>query len=208
MKFEKNTKGRDFVVGDLHGNYDLLVSEMEKVGFDKSKDRMFSVGDLIDRGLQNERCLLLATESWFYAVKGNHEQMMVNAVTTHDSQLLYHWYMNGGSWAMHVDEDELFYLSEIAKSLPHMIEVETDKGWVGIVHAESHTEWYQNLNFDEEKHLWSRERIKASDPSKINGIETVYVGHTPVDEPVRLGNTWYIDTGAFFSKKLTLARIQ
>ena len=153
MRFQKNTKGRDFVVGDLHGNYDLLVKEMKVIDFDKSKDRMFSVGDLIDRGMQNERCLKLATESWFHAVKGNHEQMMIDAVTTGEGQRIAHWQMNGGSWAMFLDDDELAALTEIAKQLPHIIEIETDRGLVGVVHAESHADWSDNGLLDQETHL-------------------------------------------------------
>ena len=36
----KNIKGRDFVVGDIHGHYDLLKTELKTVGFDKQKDRL------------------------------------------------------------------------------------------------------------------------------------------------------------------------
>jgi serine/threonine protein phosphatase 1 len=43
------TTGRDFVLGDLHGTTDLLRLLMEHVAFDPKKDRLFSVGDLIDR---------------------------------------------------------------------------------------------------------------------------------------------------------------
>ena len=55
----KNIKGRDFVVGDIHGHYDLLKTELKTVGFDKQKDRLFSVGDIIDRGPKSEECLTL-----------------------------------------------------------------------------------------------------------------------------------------------------
>ena len=48
--FSTNTKGRDFVVGDIHGELEMLKSELVKVGFDHSKDRLFSVGDMVDRG--------------------------------------------------------------------------------------------------------------------------------------------------------------
>ena len=48
---------------------------MELIGFDKTKDRMFSVGDLPDRGIDSYGTLQLLNESWFYPVLGNHEQM-------------------------------------------------------------------------------------------------------------------------------------
>ncbi len=73
-----NSSGHDYVIGDLHGCYDLLERLMDYVAFDKTRDRLFSVGDLIDRGPDSMRCLALLEEPWFYAVKGNHEQMMLD----------------------------------------------------------------------------------------------------------------------------------
>ena len=39
--------------------------------------------------------------------------------------------------------------------------------------------------------------------TKINGIEKVFFGHTPVNQPAALGNCYYIDTGCVFGKSLT-----
>jgi serine/threonine protein phosphatase 1 len=69
-----NTRGRDFVVGDIHGWLEPLQAELDAVCFDPAVDRLFSVGDLIDRGPDSEQCLLLTREPWFFAVRGNHEQ--------------------------------------------------------------------------------------------------------------------------------------
>lgn len=77
-KLAVNLQGKDYVVGDLHGCFSLLVRLLDAVHFDKSRDRLFSVGDLIDRGPGSLRCLELLAEPWFYAVQGNHELMMLN----------------------------------------------------------------------------------------------------------------------------------
>ena len=61
--YEANLEGRDFVVGDIHGEYDQFMKELEKVNFDKNIDRVFSVGDLVDRGKDSYWCLLLQDES-------------------------------------------------------------------------------------------------------------------------------------------------
>lgn len=37
LKLPKNTEGRDFVVGDIHGAYDLLDQALEEVKFDPAK---------------------------------------------------------------------------------------------------------------------------------------------------------------------------
>lgn len=46
--FQTNKNGRDFVIGDLHGCYDDFLCVLEKLEFNKEKDRMFSVGDLVE----------------------------------------------------------------------------------------------------------------------------------------------------------------
>lgn len=53
---EKNTKGRDFFVTDIHGHFDLLVEKMREVGFSPANgDRLFSSGmNLISLRLNNE----------------------------------------------------------------------------------------------------------------------------------------------------------
>jgi len=76
--FENNKKGRDFIVGDIHGHYDELILSLEGLQFNFDKDRLFSVGDLVDRGTQSHKVVELLSENWFFAVRGNHEQMIIN----------------------------------------------------------------------------------------------------------------------------------
>lgn len=49
-----------------------------EVGFNQTTDRLFSVGDLIDRGLDSLKYVQLLAEPLFYAVKGNHEILMLD----------------------------------------------------------------------------------------------------------------------------------
>lgn len=50
-KIPANTTGRDFVVGDVHGEYTKLMEGMARLDFSPGAgDRLFAVGDLIDRG--------------------------------------------------------------------------------------------------------------------------------------------------------------
>lgn len=76
-EIEGNRQGRDFIVGDLHGYYSLLMDGLRQVNFDFNKDRLFSVGDLIDRGPESLKCLSLLKEKWFFAVMGNHDYMLL-----------------------------------------------------------------------------------------------------------------------------------
>jgi serine/threonine protein phosphatase 1 len=82
-----NARGRDLVVGDLHGHRGLLERQLEAVGFDPSCDRVLSVGDLIDRGPDSLATLKLIEEPWFHAVLGNHELMLLNFLGYYDSKV-------------------------------------------------------------------------------------------------------------------------
>lgn len=76
-QFSSNKSGRNFVIGDLHGQTKALASLMEEVIFDRGKDRLFCVGDLVDRGPKSLRALDLLKEPWFYSVVGNHDDVMI-----------------------------------------------------------------------------------------------------------------------------------
>ena len=84
--FSANTVGRDFVVGDIHGMFKTLAKELEELGFDPEKDRLFSVGDLIDRGPDNEDIEEWLAKPWFHAVRGNHEQMLIDGFTDKEGE--------------------------------------------------------------------------------------------------------------------------
>lgn len=53
-RFAANTAGRDIAVGDIHGHLTRLVHALAEIKFDESVDRLFSVGDLVDRGPECE----------------------------------------------------------------------------------------------------------------------------------------------------------
>lgn len=55
QRFAVNQSGRDFAVGDIHGCFSKLEAALRRVGFIPEKDRLFSVGDLVDRGPESHR---------------------------------------------------------------------------------------------------------------------------------------------------------
>nr|WP_286088058.1 metallophosphoesterase [Escherichia coli] len=93
-----------WVVGDLHGCYTLLMNELHRVDFDPTQDLLISVGDLIDRGAENVECLELLQMPWFRAVVGNHELLMLDALSPDGN--VNNWLMNGGQWV----QDAVEYL--------------------------------------------------------------------------------------------------
>ncbi len=65
------TKYRNvWVVGDLHGCYTRLMSELHRVDFDPAQDLLISVGDLIDRGTENVgHCCKVSDEAAFCLIQ-------------------------------------------------------------------------------------------------------------------------------------------
>ncbi|WP_456267232.1 metallophosphoesterase [Kushneria sp. AK178] len=205
-RFERNVSGHDYVVGDLHGHYALLERELARVDFDPDRDRLFSVGDLIDRGPDSLQCLELVHQPGCFAITGNHEMMARNALfDNHWGQ----WLSNGGEWSQQYDKVTLRNrLAEAMMKMPLAFEVETDHGVVGIVHAEPPRDWADIRKTSRDTLLWSRQRIESGDQHIVTGIDAVVVGHTPVPEPRTLGNVRYIDLGSFFSGRIWLERLE
>lgn len=205
-RYSKNLDGRDFVVGDIHGAYTKLQEALNKIGFNPDKDRLFCTGDLVDRGSESEQATDWLFKPWFHSVRGNHEQLTIDAYDSgggSDREYLHQ--INGGYWYSCLPNDHRANIAEVFRTLPYVIEVETDSGLVGVIHAEtSVNDWLLFKRLLEaqddvtiEQCIWGRSKIKAKDESVIKGIYKVYVGHTIVDNPITLGNVEYIDTIAW-----------
>ena len=203
QRFTANPQGRDLIVGDIHGCFTLMREALDEIGFDEMMDRVFSVGDLIDRGpecLQVEACL---DAPWFHAVLGNHEQMAMmcaEGLITDDDYL-----SNGGQWFIDLEPPMQRALAARFSALPVLIELETAQGLVGIVHAECPADSWGRLvaalNRQDQWNqgvttacLWSRRRILAQDVSLVPDVRAVVCGHTSTTGVMALGNHLYIDT--------------
>ncbi|MFC5512834.1 metallophosphoesterase [Massilia jejuensis] len=192
-----------------------LSAELDLVKFDRRLDRLFSVGDLVDRGPESAAVVIeWLTQPWFYAVRGNHEQMALDYLVGDLDSRDYRQY--GGAWFMELSLQEQRRIAAQFDVLPVVLEVETSSGLVGIVHGDcpfaSWTELIAGLNGDDallvaDTCLYSRERITSDDESGVAGVARMFVGYTPVQRPISLGNVHYIDTGAVFGNRLTLTRI-
>ena len=64
----------NYVIGDIHGCYDELQAMIEKIGL-SDDDKLFMVGDYIDRGDQNVAVLQWLEQRLdnIFPVKGNHD---------------------------------------------------------------------------------------------------------------------------------------
>ena len=208
-----NAQGRDFVVGDLHGCRSMLDGLLEKVSFDKDRDRLFSVGDLIDRGPDSVGCLKLLREPWCFSVLGNHEAMLLaywSEEHTRRKRLYQTAFIYGRpNWDSCTFETVEAFLPML-RALPFVRVVGTGNARFQVLHAErannqtrrflsdadldaaseeilAESHWIVGFdgNGDWRDHLlWGRSRVYSDTPLAFKGIPTIdFCGHTPTLDP-------------------------
>ncbi len=205
--FGKNEHGRDFIVGDIHGCYDLLIQQLEYVGFNYTQDRLISVGDLIDRGPESVKCLSLLDEAWFQCVRGNHEQMMAE---DHLFGTGYPWRSEFGYWANSMTEDHITYWAKRILSLPIAATLSFQQYQIGICHAEPDgLDWKKSRTTPASKDvmMWGRKVLRSPPGFDVEGVAITIHGHTPLDKPRWVGNRYFLDTGAWETGNLTVRKI-
>lgn len=209
----ENTVGRDFVVGDIHGAFGLVIQAMHAVQFDPSADRLFAVGDLIDRGPESHRVLEFLAQPYVYSIRGNHEDELLKLYEDglpDDAVLAVACRFNGLQWWLDVAHEKRIKILEALSKLPLAIELQTPRGTVGFVHADipHGMSWgaFRRALLDGDQRtretcLWGRSRIQARDQTGVPGIGRIFVGHTPDWRGVqRYGNVFAIDSAACFAQ--------
>lgn len=220
QRFARNPVGRDFVVGDIHGEFGLLANGLERVSFDPAKDRLFLLGDLIDRGSASHLCADVLSLPYVHAVLGNHESMLLQLYADgepHAYALDFMVRRNGFGWWLTADTDTRRRTLEAVRKLPLAIEIDTPRGSVGLVHADvpggmSWQDFTRALEEGDKRAthdcVWGRARIRDNDRRGVAGIDRLFVGHTKQGGVTRFGNVYAVDTGATFWRedgRLTLA---
>jgi len=183
-----------YVIGDIHGEITQLKKILSKINYDSSADKLIFLGDYIDRGedpyqvynlIQNLNC----DENVF--LKGNHEDMMTNAVLRKEQVNL--WYYNGG---------------QITKnSFPHQKELEAAAVWFDSLPYYYTTEEYIFVHAgidpyreidDQDQHelLWIRNQFLNVEAKEFKDKRIIVAGHTPVPEVRFTENKILLDTGA------------
>ena len=173
-------KPRSFVIGDIHGCAATLRRLVDVTLRPGPEDRIYLLGDLIDRGPDSKGVLDFIFELrerglTVGCVRGNHEEMCLQAGDDHN--FLGMWIANGGLATMESFQadgpgDIPHRYREFLASLPHYILLDA----FVIVHA--------GLNFDPPSPfddtsamLWTRSPVV--DQLRIGGRRLI-CGHTPV----------------------------
>lgn len=220
LSFEKNTKGVDYVLGDIHGRFDLVYESLKEVNFDVNNDRLFCVGDLIDRGPYSKHVVEFLSLPFVHSIKGNHEDMLLDYYETYpeatDEDFYHVGVRNGMTWFLENNQEQRQDILSSLANLPLVIEIESDRGLIGLVHADvpKNMSWQEFKNEVEndnqvviETALWGRNRLMNEIVQNIPGLGRLYVGHTVQEQIKKLGNVVALDTGAVFDRHLTMVNI-
>lgn len=216
-----NTEGRDLIVGDIHGMFALLKQSLQSINFNPKKDRLICCGDLVDRGPSSAKAKDWLEKEWFYSVMGNHDAQYAFHNKKFDSGYslicfpIDTWYLDIAT------EESNFVFQALWDKLYPAIEIETEKGLVGVIHAEipdgmSWTAVKKRLNNEDHNLLhdcmWSRgiadEAFYGTNKQRerslyLSDIKHVFHGHTinKLNQlPYSIANRYYIDTGANLSR--------
>ena len=211
-----------YVVGDLHGSYQLLMSHLCSIDFNFDEDLLICTGDLIDKGKENLECISLIDKPWFKSVRGNHEEMCIKGLF--DLKLRQLHERNGGEWFYQLPSHHQYKIIKSFEDLPLEIELQLQEKKIGVVHADIDIhEWgafkadivqgnyeIQGMNSAYENALWGRGRIKnySDNYDVVENIDEIYLGHTIVREMTQIDNCYYLDVGSSFTNKLCLVKIK
>lgn len=201
---------RNFVIGDIHGNYKELKELLNKLNPDLNHDKLIFLGDYIDRGPNSYNVIQFLIElqknhgeDKVILLKGNHEQMAIENIETD-----YIDYNNGydktyKDFIKNKDNIESYY--EFFKSLP----IYHEDDFYIYVHGGIRPGITMEKQ-DESDLLWIRDEFYES---SITFLKPIIFGHTPTFHingkytPFVGKDRIGIDTGIAYGGKLTALEI-
>ena len=204
--WDKEIKGKLWAVGDIHGCYNLLMTRLKEVGFDFKNDLLVAVGDLVDRGTQNIKCIELLSKPWFTSVRGNHEDLCIGGL--HDEAYKRCHISNGGEWFYMLDGQAMYNIAKTFAELPVALEISYNGKKFGFVHGHiEENNWDEfKASFAENQRgraasdlaMWGRDRLNEENKqyTHVKGVHAVIMGHTVTQKPCKRDNCYWIDTGA------------
>lgn len=207
-------------IGDIHGRADLLnklLVRLEKYFAGRPHQTVF-LGDYVDRGRDSAEVLnmLLAYQDRYphtVFLKGNHEQAMLDFLAAPDESAV--WLEWGGEETlasynvmarpgMTLDDIQMAFAEALPDSHFHFLMNLHNMYEVGpYVFVHAGIDPHRPLTDQSETDLlWIREAFLDAEPSLFQG-RTIIHGHTPVKTPDNFSWRINVDTGAFWSSKLT-----
>ncbi|MEX1062008.1 MAG: metallophosphoesterase family protein [Balneolaceae bacterium] len=188
-------------IGDIHGCCRSVAALMKKLESLDNYQLLF-IGDYIDRGPCSKEVISLMTELGkernCVFLRGNHEQMLLDAV---DTGVVTRWLYNGGGTTLksyETDPGELNFPDDhmefYRKTRLYYETAEYLFVHAGITPNQTVARNLERSSAD--TFLWTRDHMNVFETP---WEKTVVFGHTPQREPVRRKNMIGIDTGCVFA---------
>ena len=213
-------------IGDIHGRADLLDRLLDRIAAEDPGTPLVFLGDYVDRGEHSAtvlRRLSGLSGQWsgpVVCLMGNHERMMIDFIETPETSAA-RWMRSGGLQALasfavggiteHPGPDDARAAADRLRAamgddlvawltgLP----LQHASGNIHFVHAAADPSLPMTLQ-ESRTLLWGHPAF--ADTPRSDGQFVVH-GHTVVDSPEITGGRVAIDTGAWFTGRLTAARI-
>ena len=211
-----------YIVGDLHGSYQLLMNHLNFISFNFDEDLLICTGDLVDKGDENLECISLLKKPWFRTVRGNHEELCIKGL--YDLKLRQLHERNGGEWFYQLPSHQQLEIIKSFEGLPIVIELNLRNKKIGVVHGDIDIHEWNAFKQDVEKGdysilgitsaytnaIWGRGRVKkhSEEYDVVENIDAIYLGHTIVKKMTQIDNCYYIDVGSSFTNKLCIVKIK
>lgn len=206
---------RILAVGDIHGKFKALISLWEKLDV-TDDDFVIFLGDYIDRGEDVAKVLEWVMEHKdkknFIFLRGNHEQMMIDAIKSNGMDS-FTWLINGGKTTIsalrELNSNKIVPFNEIRSFVENLpFSYSTDIG--GRKYFFCHAGVDSKIPLDmQSQHflLWAREEFF----NNYDGYDVIICGHSPIKffydcdannpRPIKIPekNILMLDTGAFIT---------
>jgi serine/threonine protein phosphatase 1 len=203
MKKDTSQFKRIWVIGDIHAEYKLIVTLIQKaIEFNPATDLLIFVGDYIDRGIKPIETitflknLRLQYPNNVILLKGNHEQMAYDFFKYRTPEDILTWFGNGGKITFNSFENEKEckdFLIPFIETLPTHFEGDD----FIVVHGG--IPLFKSLSqCTSDELLWTR-----TDAILYDGDKKLIVGHTPHDSVTEYPKFTVVDTMAFSSGLLS-----
>ncbi len=220
---------RVYAIGDIHGRNDLLQQLIEKIIDDDAKrgdvnSEIIFLGDLVDRGPDSagviETAMQLKRELGDVRfLMGNHEEVYLKAATGDEKATRFFNRIGGKETILSYEISIREYMdldnAALAQRLPGLIpehHIDFIKAFENQIvigdYAFVHAGIRPGVSLDEQKTKdlrWIREEfLSVKEPHE----KVIVYGHTINDDVVEKGNRIGIDTGAYYSEKLTALALE
>ena len=198
------SESKYIAIGDIHGCARSLKALMVKLKAEQKLTgrTLVFVGDYIDRGPDSKGVidflLQFSEDQNCIFLRGNHEQMMIDAFEEGDFHL---WLMNGGRTTLESYGNESGDVPESHKAFIGKTEFYFETDSYFMVHAGAHPgkrlQELKTLPHAKEYYLWNRDHMNADETP---WEKKVVFGHTPVQEVIHSEDRIGIDTGCVYQR--------